>query len=325
MLQECSVGVDVSKDQIDVAVAPGDERWTAPYTNDGIARLVVRVKALSPTRVVLEATGGLEIPLVAALAAAGLPVVVVNPRQVRDFAKALGMLAKTDRIDAHVLALFGERIQPPLRPLPDAETMALGALVERRRQVVEMLTAEGNRLRTAALHIRPRLESHVNWLKEEQKALEEELKRRVKGSPLWQAKGEVLQSAKGVGPVVSFTLLADLPELGTLNRKQIAALVGVAPLNWDSGQMHGRRCTWGGRAAPRAALYMATTVACRWNPAIRPFYQRLVKAGKPKKVALVACMRKLLTILNAMVRDNRPFDLAYKHPTHYTPEVVAHV
>lgn len=319
MVQERSVGMDVSKDQVDVAVAPGDEGWTTPYTNDGIAALALRVQALSPTRVVLEATGGLEIPLVAALAAAGLPVVVVNPRQVRDFAKALGKLAKTDRIDAHVLALFGDRIQPPLRQMPDVETMALGALVERRRQVVEMLTAEGNRLRTAAPHIRPRLETHINWLREELEALEEDLHRRVKGSPLWQVKTKLLQSAKGIGPVLSFTLLADLPELGTLNRKQIAALVGVAPLNRDSGTMRGKRCTWGGRAAVRAALYMATTVACRWNMAIRPFYQRLVKAGKAKKVAQVACMRKLLTILNAMVRDNKKFDPSYGHPSPLTP------
>lgn len=319
MVQGCSVGVDVSKDRLDVAVAPGGEAWTSPYTNQGMAALAMRIQALGPRRVVLEATGGLEIPVVAALAAVGLPVVVVNPRQVRDFARALGKLAKTDRIDAHVLALFGDRLQPVIRPLPDAETMELGALVERRRQVVEMLTAEGNRLRTAPPHIQPRLETHIKWLRDELQSLEEELQRRIKGSPLWQGKTRLIQSAKGVGPVVSITLVSDLPELGTLDRKQIAALVGVAPLNRDSGHMHGKRCTWGGRTAVRAALYMATTVACRWNPTIRSFYQRLVKAGKAKKVAQVACMRKLLTILNAMVRDNKPFQACYRHPTPSTP------
>lgn len=320
---ECSVGVDVSKKQVDVAVTPGGLAWSSPYTDDGVAALVVRIRNLNPTRVVLEATGGLEAPLAGALAGAGLPVVVVNPRQVRDFAKAMGKLAKTDRIDAAVLALFADRMCPDVRPLPDADTVALAALVERRRQLVEMLTAEGNRMNSAAVHVRPRLEAHIEWLQEEIDVLEQDLRRRIKGSPLWWAKTKLMQSAKGIGPVVSATLLADVPELGTLGRKEIAALVGVAPLNRDSGTLRGKRSTWGGRATPRAALYMAATVACRWNPAIRPLYQRLIKAGKAKKVALVACMRKLLTILNAMVRDNKKFDPCYRHPTLSTLQEVS--
>jgi transposase len=257
--------------------------------------------------VVLEATGGIELPLVGALAAAGLPVVVVNPRQVREFARATGRLAKTDAIDAQVLARFAEAVQPALRPLPDAATQQLSSLVTRRRQVIEMLTAEKNRLRTTAPAVRDHVKEHILWLERSLSDLDRELEQAIHSSDIWRAQDDLLQSAPGVGQVLSTTLLAELPELGTLNRKEIAALVGVAPLNRDSGTLRGRRTVWGGRSQVRAVLYMAALVATRFNPVIRAFYQRLQAAGKPKKVALTACMRKLLTILNAMMRHQIPW------------------
>lgn len=250
----------------------------------------------------LEATGGLEVALLSALAAAGLPVVAVNPRQVRDFARASGQLAKTDRVDAHILAQFAEAIRPPVRPLPDEQTQALAALVTRRRQLLEMLQAEKNRLRLTAAPIRRRVQTHITWLKRELAALDKDLTRTIRTSSVWRERDDVLRSVPGVGPVFVSTLFAHLPELGTLSRKQIAALVGVAPFARDSGSLRGRRMIWGGRAPVRAALYMATLVATRYNSVIRTFYQRLCQAGKVKKVALTACMRKLLTILNAMLK-----------------------
>jgi len=303
------VGIDVAKDRLDVAQRPGTEAWGVTNDERGIADLVARLKALRPTLVVLEATGGIELPVVGALAAAGLPVVVVNPRQVREFARATGRLAKTDAIDAQVLARFAEAVRPALRPLPDAATHQLSSLVARRRQVIVMLTAEKNRLRTAAPVVRDHIKEHIVWLERSLSDMDRELGQVIHSSDIWRAQDNLLQSAPGVGPVLSTTLLAELPELGSLNRKEIAALVGVAPLNRDSGTLRGRRTVWGGRSQVRTALYMAALAATRFNPVIRAFYQRLETAGKPKKVALTACMRKLLTILNAMMRHQTPWQI----------------
>ena len=269
---------------------------------DGCAALVARLPGLEPTVIVLEATGGFEAPAAAALAAAGLPVVVVNPRQVRDFGKASGKLAKTDAISAAILAHFGAVMRPPVRPLPDATTQALQHWLARRRQLVDMLTAEQNRLQAAPRIIRPKIQAHIGWLRRQLKSVERTLKEQIQRSPVWREQEQLLVSVPGVGPVLATTLLADVPELGRLNRKEIAALVGVAPLNRDSGTLQGRRTVWGGRAPVRAVLYMGALVASRLNPIIRTFYERLLAAGKPKKVALTACMRKLLTILNAMMK-----------------------
>jgi transposase len=300
--QPVYVGIDVSKAMLDVAVRPIHQRWSVANGEKGFNRLVRRLKTLSLALIVLEATGGLELPVVAALGTAGLPVVVVNPRQVRDFAKATGKLAKTDLLDAEALALFAERVRPTPRPLPDAEAQALSALLARRRQLIVMLTAERNRLSRAMPSIRPGVEEHIAWLKEKLRALDEELAHAIQQSPLWRERENLLRSIPGVGPVLTFTLLAELPELGTLDRKQIAALVGVAPLNRDSGVLRGKRTVWGGRAPVRAALYMGALVATRFNPVIRSFYERLRTAGKAKKLAITACMRKLITIINAMLK-----------------------
>lgn len=251
----------------------------------------------------LEATGRYEAACAAALATAAVPVAVVNPRQVRDFARATGQLAKTDAIDAAVLALFAERVRPDPRPLPDAETELLQALLLRRRQLLHMLVAEKNRALVAAPTVRKSLAKHVRWLERELSAVEEDLDSAIRTSPVWRAKEDLLRSVPGVGHVLATTLLAELPELGQLNRREIAALVGVAPLNRDSGMLRGRRSVWGGRSSVRTALYMAALSAVRWNPAIRAFHERLLSRGKPKKVALVACMRKLLITCNAMMRD----------------------
>ena len=300
------VGIDVSKAQLDLALRP-EGRFAAPNTEAGMAQVLTRLRALSPTLVVMEATGGLELPLTGALAAAGMPVVVVNPRQVRDFAKATGKLAKTDVLDAQVLAQFAEVIRPEPRPLPDEQTQMLAALLTRRRQLVEMLTAEKNRLASARLPIRKHLRAHITWLERALHQADTDLAEAIRESPVWREKDEWLRSVPGVGPVLTTTLLANLPELGTLTPKQIAALVGVAPLNRDSGTLRGRRTVWGGRAQVRMALYMGAIVAARFNPVIRSFYQRLCAAGKAKKVALVACMRKLLVILNAMLKHRAPW------------------
>ena len=298
----CFVGMDVSQDTVDVAVQPGPAFQIA---NDdlGIAEAVARVQAIQPTLIVLEATGGLAVPLAGALAAVGLPVVVVNPRQVRDFARATGQLAKTDRLDAQVLAHFAEAIRPPIRPVPDEQTQTLAALVARRRQLIEMLTAEKNRLRLAARLIQKRVHAHITWSENELERTNTDLTATMRESPVWREKEEVLRSVPGVGPVLTTTLFANLPELGTLTRKEVAGVAGVAPFPRDSGTLKGRRTIWGGRAHVRAALYMAALVATRRNPVIRTFYQRLCQAGKAKKLALTACMRKLLTILNAMVKS----------------------
>jgi transposase len=301
------VGIDVSKAALDVAVRPSGTAWRTTNDAAGIAALVTQVRAVTPVCVVLEATGGLERAATAALAAAGLPVAVVNPRQVRDFAKATGRLAKTDALDAAVLAHFGEAVQPPPRPIPDAQAQALAELITRRQQLVEMRTAEQNRLGSLTGSRRTRVAAHLAWLRQELADLEAELDAAIQASPVWRARDHLLQSVPGVGPVVARTLVADLPELGTLDRKRLAALVGVAPLNRDSGRFRGRRGVWGGRARVRSALYMAALVGTRRNPVLAAFYARLLAAGKPKKVALVACMHKLLRILNALLRTQTPW------------------
>ena len=306
---ELFVGIDVSKAVLDIAVAPTGEAWLVTNSTEGMQQLVRRLGEISPKLIVLEATGGLERRAVAALAGASLPVVAVNPRQVRDFAKATGQLAKTDAIDAAVLALFADRIRPQVRPLRDEETQELEALVVRRRQVVDMITAEKNRLIAAppSKRVRTAIGKTIKWLQKQLEEIDSDLDNAVKGSPIWREKDDLLQSVPGVGKVLSRTMLSLVPELGTLGKKQIAALIGVAPLNWDSGLHRGRRSIWGGRAQVRSVLYMGALVAARFNPVIRAFHARLVAAGKLPKVALVACMRKLLTILNAIVRDRTPW------------------
>lgn len=313
--QSVYVGIDVSKSTLDVAVIPGGQQWQAPNTPEGIEALVISLEQLHPTLVVLEASGGQELAVVAALAAATVAVAVVNPRQIRHFARATGKLAKTDALDAQILALFAERVRPTPRPLPDAAAQDLSALLARRRQVVAMLTTEKNRLGQALPTVRPRLQAHIAWLKGELKDLDRELSHTLRASPLWREKEDLLRTVPGVGRVLSLTLLADLPELGALDRRQIAALVGVAPLNRDSGTLRGRRTVWGGRAPVRATLYMAALVATRCNPVIRDFYRRLCAAGKPKKLALTACMRKLLVTLNAMMANRQPWSPVGVHQT----------
>lgn len=300
------VGIDVAKAELVVAERPGDARWATPNDDAGIRALLTRLRAAAPALVVLEATGGYELAAVGALAAAGLPVVVVNPRQVRDFARATGQLAKTDVLDAGVLALFAERVRPEPRPLATEAQESLEALLTRRRQLLEMLSAERNRLgqvfgRETKL-VKRSLKQHIAYLERELRVTDTELGERIRESPAWREQEDLLRSVPGVGRVLAVTLLAELPELGRLTRKEVAKLVGVAPLNRDSGTLRGRRLIVGGRASVRAVLYMAALVATRRNPAIRAFYQRLLAAGKPKKLALTACMRKLLTILNAMAK-----------------------
>jgi transposase len=307
------VGIDISKTRLDVALRPTREAFTVSYDETGITTVIQRLRTLSPTGIVLEATGGLEVWLSGALATAGLPVAVVNPRQVRDFARATGRLAKTDALDAQILAQFAEAVRPACRPLPDASTQQLAALITRRRQLVEMLTAEKNRRGSAPRMMRPQIQQHIEWLHQHLAQLDQELTNAVQASPIWREHDELLQSVPGIGPVVTRTLLAELPELGTLTHKQIAALVGVAPLNRDSGAFRGKRTIWGGRATVRAALYMGALVAARHNRVLKAFYQRLRQAGKAPKVALTACMRKLLTMLNAML----------KHRTAWRETVVA--
>ena len=301
------VGVDVSKAQVDVAVRPTDDRWAVAYDEAGVRHLVSQLKTLDPVMVLLEASGGLELPLATAFATGALPVVVVNPRQVRHFARATGKLAKTDTLDAAALAHFAEVVRPPVRPLRDAETQALNSLAACRRQVMSMLVSERNRLDSAISAVRPRIEAHIAWLTQELDDLDNGLRQTLRQSPVWREKDDLLRTVPGVGEQLSLTLLAYLPELGALNRRQIAALVGVAPFNRDSGTLRGRRTVWGGRAQVRAVLYMGALVASRFNPVIRDFYQRLLAAGKPKKLALTACMRKLLVILNSMLKHGSPW------------------
>jgi transposase len=300
-----AVGIDVSKHEVVIAVRPSGEQWTSATTPAALEATMARIAALGPTVVVLEATGGYEAAVVAAGAAAELPIVIVNPRQVRAFAQALGWSAKTDAIDAQVLAEFGARVQPLVRPLPDADTQALAALVARRRQLLDMLSAERQRLDHATTPaVRRDLRTHIRWLERRVTDVDDDLTGRIERSPLWRAQDDLLRSVPGIGPTVARTLLAELPELGTLDRRAIAALVGVAPMNRDSGHFRGHRMIRGGRASVRKALYMAALVASRHNKPLTHLYQRLRTAGKPAKIALVAVMRKLLTITNAMLKHH---------------------
>jgi transposase len=301
------VGIDVAKAQLDVALRPTGERWSVPNDDASIAALVARLQAVAPTLLVLEATGGYHRAVVAALVAAGLPVVVANPRQTRDFAKATGQLAKTDALDARALAHFAEAVRPTPRPLPDAQTTALRALLTRRRPLVAMRTAEGNRLDSAPPEVQADLQAHIAWLDQRLATRDETLDTTLRASPVWRERETLYRRVPGIGPVSARTLLLDLPELGTLSRQRIAALAGVAPFNRDSGTLRGHRTIWGGRAPLRATLSMATVVAVRHNPVLQACYERLLAAGKAKKVALVACMRKLLTILNAMAKHQTPW------------------
>jgi transposase len=296
------VGIDVSTTTLDVAIVPDGKHWQVPNDSTGIAALVERLVDLRPAGVVTEATGGIEMPAAVALYEANIFVALVNPRQVRDFARSLGTLAKTDKLDAMIIAKFAEAVKPEPRPLPTTTDQELKALVTRRRQLVEMLTMERNRLHTAITQLRVRIQINVEWLRKQIEEVDHDISNLIQSSPLWRAKDNLLQSVPGVGPVLSETILAELPELGKLNSKQIAALAGVAPFNRDSGTLRGKRSIWGGRAHLRKMVYMGTLVATRFNPVIRSFYQRLITSGKAKKVALVACMRKLLVILNAMLK-----------------------
>ena len=296
----------MAKAHFDVCVSP-DEVWRVANEPSAVSELVEQMQQRVPTAIVLEATGGLETELAGALLAAGLSVHVVNPRQVRDFARAVGQLAKTDKIDARVLARFGQAVRPQLRELADAETQTLRALVSRRRQLTEMLAAEKARRHTASRSVRASVAANIEWLESLIREIEDELDGTIRSSPAWREKDDLLRSVPGVGPVLSSVLLSQLPELGRLNRKEIAALVGVAPLNRDSGLMRGRRSIWGGRTSVRRVLYMATLVATRCNRTVRSFYQRLIANGKAPKLALTACMHKLLVVLNAIMRTGMPW------------------
>lgn len=298
------VGIDVSKAHLDIDTYPD----AAPkrFANDEPGRLAAsaQLQTLAPALIVVEATGGLESPLVGLLAAKGLAVAVINPRQARDFAKAIGVLAKTDQVDAFMLARFAQAIKPPVRSLKPEETQALNAVLTRRRQLVEMVTAESNRQSSANAKVAKQIRQHIAWLEKRLDESNVDLDNMIRNSPLWQHKTEIMQSIPGVGRVTATTFLADLPEIGSLSRREISALVGVCPYNRDSGLFRGRRTIWGGRARVRAALYMAAVVASRHNPVIKAFYEKLTNAGKAKKVALVACMRKLLIIINTMLKND---------------------
>jgi transposase len=305
------VGLDVAKHRLDLHVRPTDETFSCATDEAGLAALVQRVQSLAPTLVVLEATGSYEVPVGAALASAGIPVAVVNPRQIRDFARATGQLAKTDALDARAIALFAEAIQPAARPLATEQAQLLSALVARRRQLVEMVGAESNRRQQARdRRLQRQLDEHLKWLHKALEKLEADLHDTLRSSPVWRERENLLTSVPGIGSTTASALIADLPELGHLDRRRIAALAGLAPMNRDSGTLRGRRMICGGRPTVRRALYMATVAAIRFNPTIATFYRRLVAAGRPPKVALTAAMRKLLTILNAVLRDQRPWQPA---------------
>jgi transposase len=305
------VGIDVSKAFLDVHVRPSAVAFRVEYDESGLAELSRKLTSAEDVLIVLEATAGLEVRAAAHLTAAGLPVAIVNPRQVRAFARAVGRLAKTDRIDAAVLAEFAERVSPQVRPLADEALRGLEAQLVRRRQLIDMIVAERNRATHAAERdLRRAIERHIKWLEKELDETDSGLRETIRNSPVWRAKDDLLRSAPGIGPATSSSLIGHLPQLGTLSGKQIAALAGLAPYNVDSGTLRGQRHTWGGRAAVRTAIYMATLVATRHNPVIREFYQRLRQTGKPPKVALIASARKFLVILNAMLREGKPWAAA---------------
>ena len=309
MSSEAYVGVDVSKDLLDIKVLPSNEFQQFSNDDAGIKKLIKFLKKIDPVQIVFESTGGLEMPSVGSLIENNLPVVIINPRQIRDFAKATGRLAKTDSIDADTIARFARDIRPEVRPIKDEHTQLLSALNARRRQIVDMLVAEKNRLYTAPKPNKKSIQKHIQWLERSLEDINKDIDKTIKKSPTWRENDKILQSFKGIGPIVSASLLCDLPELGTLNRKKIATLVGVAPLNCDSGRFRGKRRIKGGRANVRRKLYMAAVASIRHNPMMKDFYNRLIDAGKPPKLALTACMRKILTILNAMMK-NRTYWIA---------------
>jgi len=308
------VGIDVSKIELDIAIDKDGEYWRAGNDDVGIQCTVGRLKIIRPVLIVIESTGGLETALMTELYAAGLPFALVQPGRVRDFARSIGLLAKTDKLDARLLAHFGEAVKPAVTHLPGAAEQYLNALMVRRRQLLDMLVDEKNHLASTCLSLRPKVEVHIAWLEDELAQLDRQIEEQIQAVPHFKEKQAILRSAKGVGPVLCAKLLSGLPELGQMNRKKIAALVGVAPFNNDSGRRRGKRRVKGGRADVRQVLYMATVAAARSNPAIKPFYQHLLKQGKLKKVALIACMRKFLTILNAMIRDMQPWRLSSPSP-----------
>lgn len=301
------VGIDISKDNLDVAELPSKERRQYPNDHEGIHKLIPWLKKLPVEIVVMEPTGGYEALVAASLSSKHVPLAIVNARQIRQYARAKGILAKTDSIDAMIMAEFAEVVKPEVRQIPDKQTREIKMIVSRRRQLLEMITAEKNRVSTADDSIKSGIQAHIVWMKKEVENIDKDLRGKIESSPVWQVKDNLLQSIPGVGKVLSSTILAELPELGKLNRKQIAALVGVAPYNCDSGNMRGKRAVWGGRAAIRSVLYMATVVSITHNPVIKAFYDRLVEKGKAKKVALVACMRKLLVIMNAIMKTEKPW------------------
>lgn len=311
---ESFVGIDISKSSVDVAVHESKEHWTFTNDENGLRKLANLMRKLSPSLIVMESTGSYEVAAAYELNAHGYPVAVVNPRHIRDFARSTGLLAKTDVLDARVIARFAATIKPAPRVLPDEDTQHLAAIMSRRRQVVAMLTAEKNRLGQANHNVKERIQQHISWLEQELDDLNKESSGMIETNAEWKEKNDIMQSVPGVGPNLALTLLSDLPELGNLNRKQIAALCGLAPFNRDSGQMRGKRSIWGGRSSVRAAVYMAAFSAVRWNPLLKEFYQRLVDAGKRRKVALVACMRKLLCILNAMLKNKTIWNAQIIHP-----------
>lgn len=298
------IGIDVSKKSLDIALRPSNQQWSVEYNDKEIAALIKKLTDFDPALVVVEATGGLQTQLVSQFVAAGLPIVVCNPRQIRDFAKATGKLAKTDKIDAAVIAHFAEAVRPEVRPLKSEQTQELTDLLARRSQLVDMLTAEKNRFQQATRGVKNGIRNHIHWLEKHLDENNKTLDKFIKESPVWRKKDQIIQSTPGVGRVMSLALLSCVPELGTINRRQVAALIGVAPFNRDSGQFKGKRAIWGGRAGVRSVLYMCALTAIRCNPVIKDFYQRLIKVGKLPKVAIVACMRKLLVILNAMIKSD---------------------
>lgn len=309
MIVEKFVGIDVSKSTLDVCIEPAVQTLHVAYNEAGIKQIVVRLKEVNPTLIVMEATGGLEVRIATELASKGLPVAVINPRQARDFAKATGQLAKTDLVDAAVLAAFAKAIRPQARPLKDADTRALDDMVSRRRQLIDMRVQETLRLGTAASKpLEKSLNKHIAWLDKQIAEIDTDLTKRLRGSDIWRTKDDLLRGIPGVGPVTTLTMLAKCPELGKLNRREIAALIGVAPLANDSGKHCGKRFVWGGRADVRAVLYMATVSAIKHNDSIKAFAERLRKTGKPPKVVIVACMRKLLTMMNSMLKNNTPWN-----------------
>ena len=308
--REIFVGIDVCKRHLEMRVHGREHGWQFPNDAEGVCQLLTKLRGLRPTLIVVEATGGYETLAVAEVCAAGLPIAVVNPTRVRRFAESLGQLAKTDRIDAAVIAHFGSVVRPAAQTLASAEEQRLRALVDRRRQVIAMLTAEKNRRHTSQACLRADVQQHVEWLESKLKEIEAEIDRLIRNHPVWQEKTAMLCSVPGIGPVSAVTLVADLPELGALSRQKIAALVGLAPFNQDSGPRRGKRRIFGGRASVRRTLYMSTLVAIRFNPVIKSFYEKLIRRGKPTKVAITACMRKLLVILNAMMRKGETWRCA---------------